>query len=1490
MARLTKLPRIKTIIAIAVLVGLTAPLSVSAGDTDGDGLDDAWEREHFGTLDFGGSDDPDRDGLSNEREFDLGTNPMRIDTDGDFLRDGEEVELGTDPLLVDTDGDGLEDAAEVRVIGSNPLVIDTDQGGSTDGAEVYVDHTDPLDKTDDKLDQDSDGLTFYRESLLGTSDVQEDTDSDGLPDGVEDANRNGNYAFDTNQNGRFDPGAGDETDPLEADTDGDGLPDGLERDAYGSDPYMLDTDGDDLEDGEEHNLRRSTYDCLEPAVADSDYDGLDDGAEINVHGTDPCDPDTDGDGIFDAVEVDDQTSPTSASSKLPDSDGDGLSDRFETEVTFSRVDVADTDGDNIDDGQEWFPLDDRLETLVLDADSDDDGLLDGNEGGVMERTGLTGGTNPLEADTDGDGLGDGLELGLTAPQHSPEDPDATDGSFAPDSDPSTTTSPTSADTDGDGLSDGEEDANQDGKRQSDETDPELFDTDDDGMDDGWETRYSAAENCEDDVSQYLDPLDPSDANRDIDNDGLDSIEEYRATRRDAQGNEIVTRTVPCDVDSDDDGIDDGVEVYSNYGGGRGTDPLRADTDGDGLPDGVEDANQDGMWQFEDETSPLLRDTDGDQLSDGHEDANANGLVDDDETDPLEPDTDGDGLADGQEIRLLGTDPLLADTDGDGLGDGLEVGLGADTDPGTQTDPLRADTDNDGLADGVEDANRNGATDQGETDPLLADTDGDRLDDGVEDANGNGRLDPGETDPRDPDTDDGGVEDGVEVHDHGTDPRDGLDDWTADPDGDGIVNRDEILIGTDWLNPDTDGDYISDGEEVGPDHTSPLDTDGDGTIDALDLDSDNDSRPDAVEAGDEDIDTPAIDTDGDGIKDFRDLDSDNGGVPDNIEVVEHFSDPEDPSDDGVGYFEGPVTGGAGCSSAADNSPPVSAAVVVLLGLLALVARWRRRGGSAVAAAVTVTAVLAVGQTASAQHPDAYNTALEVNSFRLEPSGHAVFSTGTGEVLGHMDYRIAASSQFLSRPLVVDPNNPDLFDRPLVDQRYQVNASATVGFYNFTQLSVIVPYVAEQSAQYPGFGLGSVASRGIGDVEMRPEVRLLRENPFPATLSLAARLTLPTSNGNAYLGRDAVTAEPQVRVSRTLGPFALAVNLGALFQPTTSINNIEEGRRLTGSAGLRWNVAKDGYVGLEAIGSGPLTRPFEASHERRAEVVFGGGFTAWNRVDLHVGVGRGVLRGIGSPQARGFMSIAYKTGSVPVGEIDCSPDSGTSPEDCPVEDWDGDNIENRADMCPRQAEDVDGFEDDDGCPDTDNDQDGISDISDECPMTPEDFDGVADHDGCPESDFDEDGIVDEIDDCPLEAEVINAYRDEDGCPDEKPENVEVRKKRLDIQGKIYFETQRATLQTSSYPLLDEIARVIQENPEIKRIEIRGYADARGGGEYNYFLSKERARSVKHYLVAEGGVASDRLVPAGYGAFMSDEEKGEASQLAKQRRVEFEIIERE
>lgn len=100
---------------------------------------------------------------------------------------------------------------------------------------------------------------------------------------------------------------------------------------------------------------------------------------------------------------------------------------------------------------------------------------------------------------------------------------------------------------------------------------------------------------------------------------------------------------------------------------------------------------------------------------------------------------------------------------------------------------------------------------------------------------------------------------------------------------------------------------------------------------------------------------------------------------------------------------------------------------------------------------------------------------------------------------------------------------------------------------------------------------------------------------------------------------------------------------------------------------------------------------------------------------------------------------------------------------VQDDDKDGIKNDDDRCPKQSEDVDGFEDSDGCADSDNDRDGVSDSLDKCPNDPEDRDAFQDEDGCPEPDNEKDGISDLKDNCPNQPEDFDGFEDKDGCPD-------------------------------------------------------------------------------------------------------------------------------
>lgn len=228
-------------------------------------------------------------------------------------------------------------------------------------------------------------------------------------------------------------------------------------------------------------------------------------------------------------------------------------------------------------------------------------------------------------------------------------------------------------------------------------------------------------------------------------------------------------------------------------------------------------------------------------------------------------------------------------------------------------------------------------------------------------------------------------------------------------------------------------------------------------------------------------------------------------------------------------------------------------------------------------------------------------------------------------------------------------------------------------------------------------------------------------------------------------------------------------------------------------------------------------------------------------------------------------------------------------CPEEDNDQDKILDVDDKCPNEPETLNNYQDTDGCPDAipDTDKDGLLDPQDKCPRDPEDKDQFEDDDGCPDPDNDRDGIPDVSDRCPNEAEIVNGVDDTDGCPDQGL--VKLTKSKIEILDKIYFDFNKATIKPQSFELLNQVAFVIKQNPNIKGLRIEGHTDNKGKAKYNLKLSQARADSVVRYLVGQG-VEPGRLEAKGYGDAMPIEDNRTQAGRDANRRVEFVITKQE
>lgn len=224
---------------------------------------------------------------------------------------------------------------------------------------------------------------------------------------------------------------------------------------------------------------------------------------------------------------------------------------------------------------------------------------------------------------------------------------------------------------------------------------------------------------------------------------------------------------------------------------------------------------------------------------------------------------------------------------------------------------------------------------------------------------------------------------------------------------------------------------------------------------------------------------------------------------------------------------------------------------------------------------------------------------------------------------------------------------------------------------------------------------------------------------------------------------------------------------------------------------------------------------------------------------------------------------------VDSLDACPDIAGSAalQGCP--DRDGDGIADNVDSCA----DVPGLAKYNGCPVPDTDKDGINDEEDKCPAVA----GVARYQGCPVPDTDGDGVNDEEDKCPNEAGPASNF----GCPEIRQEIIE----KVNLAAKnIFFSTGSAKLLAKSYASLNNVVKVLTDNPTYK-VDVEGHTDITGIAEKNQVLSENRAASVKAYLVSKG-VDAARIEARGFGIDKPVADNKTAAGRAKNRRVELKL----
>lgn len=125
------------------------------------------------------------------------------------------------------------------------------------------------------------------------------------------------------------------------------------------------------------------------------------------------------------------------------------------------------------------------------------------------------------------------------------------------------------------------------------------------------------------------------------------------------------------------------------------------------------------------------------------------------------------------------------------------------------------------------------------------------------------------------------------------------------------------------------------------------------------------------------------------------------------------------------------------------------------------------------------------------------------------------------------------------------------------------------------------------------------------------------------------------------------------------------------------------------------------------------------------------------------------------------------------------------------------------------------------------------------------------------------------------------------EETPDVVEADfEEKIIITQKIHFEFDRSVIRPISFPILDDVVTVLNENMQIQNVEVAGHTDSVGSDAYNDKLSLGRANAVRNYLISKG-IVGDRLKAQGYGETRPIADNENALGRAKNRRTEFTVI---
>lgn len=470
------------------------------------------------------------------------------------------------------------------------------------------------------------------------------------------------------------------------------------------------------------------------------------------------------------------------------------------------------------------------------------------------------------------------------------------------------------------------------------------------------------------------------------------------------------------------------------------------------------------------------------------------------------------------------------------------------------------------------------------------------------------------------------------------------------------------------------------------------------------------------------------------------------------------------------------------------------------------------------------------------------------FKLSPSMNAYLTVEGARLEAAGSYQLSLAADYNKGLLAFKVGDDQRAD--LIAHRVDFHLLGSAALTDRFELGLDIPFTPYQANGFDklkaqtGFADTPPASAGMGDIRLLGRFGLLSEVNTPVGLAGVIEARGLTGAGRSFLGERGVLLTPRLVVERRITPIFTA-SASAGYQYRTKAGqylNLYVGDQfsagLAGALALPDTSSLKSALQLEILLATPARAPFTFASSDALKTPLEAllGWRGWfhDRIGVQAGIGRGITGdgGYGREDFRAFASVTLRGKSEPKLNTDR---------------------------------------------DNDNDSDGVLDVEDQCPDVP----GPAPLDGCPDRDHDD--IPDVSDQCPDEPGPATT----EGCPVKNKPLIVYEDGKLVMFGAITFDTGKDTIKTDSFPILDEAAHVFSEHPELKRVRVDGHTDSVGGDETNLDLSKRRAAAILRYLV-DHGIRAERLTSEGYGKTKPIADNRTALGRAKNRRVEFTVLE--